>query len=1192
MSLEEERSEFILGKKQLNSKLIYFFMIVVLMFQTIVSPIAIVAETTTDEEQSLEDVAESLVEDANAEDSSTDAEDADSSADVTESKTKDGLSKDDSKSEKSESKINEDSNKSSDDKSTSSTEDSSSKEAKDTKSDKEVSKDEPDKSKSAKKESEKVKTDLKKEYKVWDNSNMDQLKISDSDRLDINQDGLPFLNGDVFLVGGDGVDTSRFDKLMDRGIGKVIQTGDISLGDKFSMFFDKNFKPMTVSASSAPSIRRVGSATYKYSTVGIYEVNGELAYCIEHARPPAMTGLPYTPLKLYENAKVQRALYYGWGGDGNVFSSSQREEGLVITSLILSRVYNPGDDYTGDNYPNYDKLWDKVQNGSPPQRSINFSDHTLSISVKGGKQVSQTSTLKTGSDNSVKIKVPSKVTIVNDSTGKKVTGGTITIKGGQKFHLEAPLSYNSSYNSGDLKGTAKTLQPMLTKSKSGATQDLIKGTWAIDPTLTDSFKVPFKTQEVTMTVKHKDYSRSSSHKDYVFKTEKKKVQIGTKYKECRLSNSALGKYSQPYVKHPSYDNCSSGTVGSSNFTVNLIYSTQWNLTVKYINSDTGKAIYNKSGGKYRSGTTYKHVSPKWTTANPKYDGTLTDYYNTYDGKSKTTANRTKSGKMPRGNKTIEFVFDPYSMVSVMWRNKFPSYDIFKQTGSPDGKTGVAYDPENGKLGYTMDRYKVGDSFKYTQPKTFTIGSKNYDRVDSSTYSGKMGYAIKAHVFDYVLRRNLTVNYYDQRTMDKVRDTDSEKVHQGDKYSKTHPTIMYGEYEYDYRGTKGDPESGTVGTEHINIDYFYSKPLVKLGLDKLQVFTAPSEEGLPVRVYINKNDQYDSSVADMSNEDMKITVALYQGNTKLDSKSYTANKIPEELEFKVSPDTLNVNEVKPYTVKLEGYDEFDFEVYDGTGSLTTNGHTSTEEEVVFHTNDSLKTEELSRVVMTEITPTTSMKEYNENITYSLSSLGKEKSGYGVETDLNVTYENELGDEYNYATTVEDPVMDFTIDESLIESSLDHYIKEELGNGEVKLELGRDDNDSHTSSKRTNYYSYKFPSINIEKQTGELYSEQQVSNGELSSEQEGNLIDGGNKFYTPIWAELDAYDAYYNSTDVGVNKVKFEFRDTFNIYAQMNITMDSNTKDLDEIVFMPINADNPFAGGLPDNWTEEDAEWLKY
>ena len=43
--------------------------------------------------------------------------------------------------------------------------------------------------------------------------------------------------------------------------------------------------------------------------------------------------------------------------------------------------------------------------------------------------------------------------------------------------------------------------------------------------------------------------------------------------------------------------------------------------------------------------------------------------------------------------------------------------------------------------------------------------------------------------------------------------------------------------------------------------------------------------------------------------------------------------------------------------------------------------------------------------------------------------------------------------------------------------------------------------------------------------------------------------------------------------------------------MYLHMDSPTKDKDAIHFEPINQDDPFPHGVPDNWTPEEVEQLK-
>ncbi|MFP3326138.1 hypothetical protein R0K05_24105, partial [Planococcus sp. SIMBA_160] len=74
----------------------------------------------------------------------------------------------------------------------------------------------------------------------------------------------------------------------------------------------------------------------------------------------------------------------------NIFKN--KNEGIVTTSLILDRIYSGGD--SGKNLPKYDKLWDLVVNGESLNSDVDFSLKNLSVSVKGNKQISQSTTLK------------------------------------------------------------------------------------------------------------------------------------------------------------------------------------------------------------------------------------------------------------------------------------------------------------------------------------------------------------------------------------------------------------------------------------------------------------------------------------------------------------------------------------------------------------------------------------------------------------------------------------------------------------------------------------------------------------------------------------------------------------------------------------------------------------------------------
>jgi hypothetical protein len=821
--------------------------------------------------------------------------------------------------------------------------------------------------------------------------------------LTVRDDGVVLYKGKPLFVGkGDDKIPAKLDALMQKGVYQELtpesdKNKDKSIVTKVLSLTASLFQLDSAKAASTPKIVYRGQVSYGGSIVGVFTVDGEQAFCLEHSKASAPTGTPYEDKINYDNKNIQRALYYGWGGPKNIFGND-RERGIVVTSLVLSRLYT-GDYAGGGSINGYDKLWDLAHNGELPNESFKFSDRSLSVSVKGNKQVSQSTTLIADSSNSTTVKVPSGITIVNETTGKKVTNGSMTIKGGQTVHLEADLTVSYDYDTGDLSGSAKFLQPLIVKPKSSRYQVLGLWHWVKDPDKTTSFTAKFVKRTKTITLYHKD------------------------------------KYSSTTLKTETY------------------------------------------------------VKP---------------------------------------------------------------------------------------IGYCYD---------YAPFNSFTKSGKTYDKENSNHFKGCLGTTNVTHTFYYKLRRSVTVNYYDNRTGEKIKGTKTYTVHQGDKYSETHPTIKKGEYTYRYVKKTGSAESGTVGTSNITINYYYDLPLAKIQLDKLQIYTAKSTEGLPVRVYMSKVENYPESVKDMSTS--KITLALYQGSTKLDSKDFTAKSLPNQTTFKITSG-LTKNSHKAYTVKLEGYNKNDFAVVSGADKLTTDGYTSNEGTVTFNVNSNIShSDNKSYVVMTEITPKTNMKKYYETMTYSVTPLPKQKTGYGVTTTVTLKYINELGSDYNYATSVPSVGLNFHAPKSLMDSYLDY---KKVGSN---IEVPMDKSESISLPIGATYqktFIYHFPHINVEKMTGNLFTDQEVANKD--SRIKNTLIDGGHQFYTPIWANLGNYPVDYTSTQIGVNKVILKMTDSINLYAQMLATMDSSTEKLDEILFMPINAEHPFASGKPDNWTNEDVKWLKY
>ncbi|UYO36467.1 hypothetical protein NF868_04600 [Bacillus zhangzhouensis] len=802
----------------------------------------------------------------------------------------------------------------------------------------------------------------------------------------VNHDGFLEMNGEVLymLVDGERI-KATLNGLIEKGDTNQELLMESDLEDKQGLIASifSFLKPSKAKAAT-PKIEYKGAVTYRGSVVGDFRVDGKQAFCFQHSKVSPPTGSKYKEATPYDNARVQRALYYGWGGQENIFKN--KNQGIVITSLILDRLYSGGS--SGKNLPKYDELWDLVINGEDLDNAIKFSDNDLSVLVKDNKQISQTTTLKTSKKNSVKIKVPKGVTIVNESTGKKVTNGTMRVYGYQKVHLEAEMDVGVKYTTGELESDMAIYQPLLTKPSGGSYQVLGFMEWFKDPYNTTSFKAKFEKRQKKINVQHID------------------------------------KYSGDLLKKESY-------------TRNI-------------------------------GSTYS-FAPKASIAKGK--------------------------------------------------EKFIPVDLKKKTG--------------------------------------TLGNKNV--------------TIK---FYYNLERSVTVNYYDNRTGDKIKATKKYKKVRGEKYSEKHPSIKSGEYTYRYVKTDGDKESGTVGSKNIKINYYYDKPLVKLGFEKLQIYTAKWEKGLPVKVFLSKELNYKSSLKEMS--DKKITVGLYRGSTKVTSKTYTAKELPKKIDMKIPAKYLKVNDKALYTVKFTDFNKNDFKIDVATSQLSTDGYAASEKTIKASSSNG---KELSYkgVVMTEKTPTTG-KVYYERLAFPLKKIEKKKTGYGFKRKVNLHYENEIGGEVT-------PAFDFEVPTSLVDSYLAYTKK-----GDRSMIPMEQTSSTNKKQGETSVYDfvYELPHVNVERHTGSLFSDGQVASKDKRISYD--LVDGGRKFYSPIWAELGKYDTKIKSKPMGVNLVKTEVTEQLELYASMYAHMDSKTIDQDEVLLKPVYADNPFPNGLPEGWTKKDLDWV--
>ena len=812
-----------------------------------------------------------------------------------------------------------------------------------------------------------------------------------SSSLAVNEKGEIIYDGEPLFVGeGNESIPATLDDLMKKGITQQLVTKKETLLSKLKSSMPEFLQPVTLSASdSAPHIEYLGQVRYGQSIVGEFRINGVPAFCIQHEKASPGTGTPYGPVTPYDDTKIQRALFYGWGGPENIFTN--KTQGWVVTSLILSRLYNGTT--SGQNLNGYAELWDKVQNGRVPDTNVKLSDSHLAISVKNGRQVSETTTFQSDRTNSITITVPSQVTIVNETTGARRTNGSMKIMGGQKFHLEAPLNYGTTYNSGVLRGSLKEYQPIVTMPKSSHYQVLGAARWYTDPDNTVSFTVPFKRQEAEIKVEHRDI-----------------------YNNNRLVSPA-----------DSYKRL----IGSS-----------------YEFSPRSRITTNNGNNVYLPNSTRK-----------------------------------ATGTVPANGRTITFYYD--------------------------------------------------------------------------------------------LTRDITVNHIDARD-NRLITSSKDTKRRGESYSYSHRTnLKKGNYTYRPLSTKS--QSGTVGGSNITLDFYYDIPLIKTGVDKIQVYTAPADEGLPVIVDLIKENNYPYSIEDMNSS--TISVNLYKGEKKIEGRTYTARNLPTQIEFKVPASELEKNELDLYTVKLEDFNKNDFDIPSNRLQIATDGYTSAETTLEVHANETDKVE-YEGVIKTERTVGEDMIVFNEFFTIPIEKIKKMKTGYGFYMPIDLSYHNDLGN------LVIDPAFHMVVPESIVDKS---FIPYDTINGESSVPLEITKNNvtwDHTKIDQR----FELQHVNVERKTGHLFSDEQVNNNDSRIKNE--LVSGDRKFYLPIWGHIGEYDLYIATTNaIGINLIDIKINHTLDVVAHMYLHMDSPTKDKDAIHFEPINQDDPFPHGVPDNWTPEEVEQLK-
>ena len=435
-----------------------------------------------------------------------------------------------------------------------------------------------------------------------------------------------------------------------------------------------------------------------------------------------------------------------------------------------------------------------------------------------------------------------------------------------------------------------------------------------------------------------------------------------------------------------------------------------------------------------------------------------------------------------------------------------------------------------------DKKNIGSNYTYYPKNPLYKDGTTFIPESTNSKSGTVPNQDLTIEFWYNAQQNITIQHIDNRD-GSIISQENEKKNRGEQYSYS---------------PKNDLKKG---------DYTY-RPI-------------SNHKGLPVKVEIDKKYIYDENIADMSNS--KIKLGLYDNsNNEVISKEFTAKTLPEMLDMTIPSTKLKKDSSKSYTLKIEGYDSNMVDVISNAMSLTTDGYTSSEKIIKV---DSSKQDNLSYrgVVMTEREVGKNMKVYYETLDIPLERIKRMRTGYGFEVPLDLTYINEIG------SNDLDFSFDFKAQDEIVDKS---YIEYSSKNGVSTVALENTSKKSSTNNNVTiSKQKFELQHINVEKRTGALFNDNQVNNQD--SRIQYDLIDGGRKFYLPIWARIGDYQANVESTkDIGINKINVEIGYDINMYAHM----DSESILDDAIILEPIDSDNPFPNGIPKGWTKENLDAL--